>query len=76
VRATSKNNSRLQNAGRSESDSLTFSINNTVIQMKEKLRPSKTAEQNFSIDQVAAKLCVGRSTVERLLYSGKLGFTK
>jgi excisionase family DNA binding protein len=42
--------------------------------MKEKLRPSKTAEQNFSIDQVAAKLCVGRSTVERLLYAGKLGF--
>lgn len=42
--------------------------------MKEKPGPSKTIEQHFSIDQVAAKLCVGRSTVERLLYDGKLGY--
>jgi len=42
--------------------------------MKEKTAPSRTAEQNFSIDQVAAKLCVNRSTVERLLYQGKLGY--
>jgi excisionase family DNA binding protein len=43
-------------------------------QMKKKLGPAKVIEQHFSIDQVAAKLSVGRSTVERLLYAGKLGY--
>jgi excisionase family DNA binding protein len=42
--------------------------------MKKKPEPSKAIEQHFSIDQVAARLCVGRSTVERLLYAGKLGY--
>jgi excisionase family DNA binding protein len=42
--------------------------------MMKKLEPSKAIEQHFSIDQVAAKLSVGRSTVERLLYGGKLGY--
>jgi hypothetical protein len=42
--------------------------------MKKKPEPSKAIEQHFSINQVAAKLCVGRSTVERLLYGGKLGY--
>lgn len=32
--------------------------------MKEKPKPSKTIEQHYSIDQVAAKLSVHRSTVE------------
>jgi excisionase family DNA binding protein len=42
--------------------------------MKEKPAPSKTIEQHLSIDQVAAKLCVHRSTVQRLLYEGMLGY--
>lgn len=42
--------------------------------MKKKPEPSKTIEQHSSIDQVAAKLSVHRSTVERLLYAGKLGY--
>jgi excisionase family DNA binding protein len=42
--------------------------------MKDKPKPSKTIEQHLSIDQVAAKLSVHRSTVERLLYAGKLGY--
>ena len=42
--------------------------------MKKKPEPVKTIEQYFSIDQVAAKLSVHRSTVERLLYGGKLGY--
>jgi excisionase family DNA binding protein len=42
--------------------------------MKEKPKPSKTIEQHFSIDQVAAKLCVHRTTVDRLLYRGMLGY--
>jgi excisionase family DNA binding protein len=42
--------------------------------MKKRPEPPKTIEQHFSIDQVAAKLSVHRSTVERLLYAGKLGY--
>jgi excisionase family DNA binding protein len=42
--------------------------------MKMKPEPSKAIEQHFSIDQVAAKLSVHRSTVERLLYAGKLAY--
>ena len=42
--------------------------------MKEKPKLSKRIEQHFSIDQVAAKLCVHRSTVDRLLYKGMLGY--
>ena len=42
--------------------------------MKKRPEPSKTIEQHFSIDQVAAKLSVHRSTVERLLYARKLGY--
>jgi excisionase family DNA binding protein len=42
--------------------------------MKQKPVPSKAIEQNFSIDQVAAKLCVHRSTVERLLYTRTIGY--
>jgi excisionase family DNA binding protein len=42
--------------------------------MKKKSEPSKAIEQHFSIDQVAAKLSVHRSTVERLLYGRKLGY--
>ena len=42
--------------------------------MTKKPEPSKTIEQHFSIDQVAAKLSVHRSTVERLLYGGKLAY--
>jgi excisionase family DNA binding protein len=42
--------------------------------MTKKPGPSEAIEQHFSIDQVAAKLSVHRSTVERLLYAGKLGY--
>lgn len=42
--------------------------------MKEKSEPSNAIEQHLSIDQIAAKLSVHRSTVERLLYDGKLGY--
>jgi excisionase family DNA binding protein len=42
--------------------------------MTKKPEPAKTMEQYFSIDQVAAKLSVHRSTVERLLYGRKLGY--
>jgi excisionase family DNA binding protein len=42
--------------------------------MTKKPDPSKAIEQHFSIDQVAAKLSVHRSTVERLLYARKLAY--
>jgi excisionase family DNA binding protein len=42
--------------------------------MTKKPEPAKTIEQYYSIDQVAAKLSVHRSTVERLLYERKLGY--
>jgi excisionase family DNA binding protein len=42
--------------------------------MTKKPGPSKPIEQHFSINQIAAKLSVHRSTIERLLYSGKLGY--
>jgi excisionase family DNA binding protein len=42
--------------------------------MTKKPVPAETIEQHFSIDQVAGKLSVHRSTVERLLYAGKLGY--
>jgi excisionase family DNA binding protein len=42
--------------------------------MKKRPEPSKAIEQHLSINQVAAKLSVHRSTVERLLYDGKLGY--
>lgn len=42
--------------------------------MTKKPEPAKTIEQYFSIDQVAAKLSVHRSTVERLLYARKLAY--
>jgi excisionase family DNA binding protein len=42
--------------------------------MTKKPEPPKSIEQHFSINQVAAKLSVHRSTVERLLYAGKLGY--
>lgn len=34
----------------------------------------KVAEQKFSIDTVAKNLSINRSTVERLIGSGKLGY--
>jgi excisionase family DNA binding protein len=45
-----------------------------MTRMMRKPGPTKTIEQHFSIDQVAAKLSVHRSTVERLLYGRKLGY--
>jgi excisionase family DNA binding protein len=42
--------------------------------MKKKSEPWKAIEQHFPIDQIAAKLSVHRSTVERLLYGRKLGY--
>jgi len=42
--------------------------------MKKNPEPSKTIEQHFSIDQIAAKLSVHSYTVERLLYAGKFAY--
>jgi len=40
----------------------------------EMARSPKVAEQKFSIDSVAKNMSTSRSTVERLMDSGKLGY--
>jgi excisionase family DNA binding protein len=45
-----------------------------VRQGPEVARSPKVAEQKFSIDSVAKNMSTSRSTVERLMNSGKLGY--